>query len=119
MRIGYLAQIALLDESRTVRAEAETALEMLLDAEAELRETETALAENPEDEDALDAYAAARDRWDFAGGDRARDNLHAALVAMGFDGDDQNKSVAVLSGGENTPGDGETAGFLPRCAAAG
>lgn len=102
IRLGYLAQIARMDETRTVREEAETALAVLLDAEAELRETEAALAERPEDEDALDAYGAARDRWEFAGGDRARDNLVGALEAMGLAGTDLEKRVAVLSGGEKT-----------------
>ena len=102
IRIGYLAQIAAVDEARTVREEADTALLALLDAEAELRETEAALAERPEDEEALEAYAAAQDRFEFAGGDRARDNLSGALSAMGFSDADLEKRVGVLSGGEKT-----------------
>jgi ATPase subunit of ABC transporter with duplicated ATPase domains len=103
VRIGYLAQIADLDETRTVREEAETSLHSLLDAEAELRETEALLAASPDDEDALDAYGAARDRFEFAGGERARDNLFGALAAMGFDKPgDLDKPIAVLSGGEKT-----------------
>ncbi len=102
VRIGYLAQAADLDQTRTVRQEAETALNALLDAEARLRETEALLAERPDDEDALDAYAAARDRFEFAGGDHARDNLLGALVAMGFEDADLDKPVSVLSGGEKT-----------------
>jgi ATP-binding cassette subfamily F protein 3 len=102
VRIGYLSQIADLDENHTVRQEAETALVALADAEAELRETEQALAENPDDEEALDAYAAACDRFEFAGGDQARQNLDAAMQAMGFCEADLDKSVLVLSGGEKT-----------------
>lgn len=102
VRIGYLSQVAALDESRTVREEALTALDALFDAENELRETETFLAENPEDEEALEAYAAARDRFEFAGGEQAEMNLFAALAAMGLEGADLDKPVAVLSGGEKT-----------------
>lgn len=102
VRIGYLAQVAALNETLTVRDEAETALLALQDAEAELRQAETRLAERPDDEDALDAYAAARDRWDFVGGDHARDNLLGALKAMGFGEADLDKPVSVLSGGEKT-----------------
>jgi ATP-binding cassette subfamily F protein 3 len=102
VRIGYLAQINLLNEERTVREEAKTALVALFDAENELRETEKLLAEQPDDEDALDAYAAARDRFDFAGGDRAEENLFAAMTAMGFSDSDLDKAVSVLSGGEKT-----------------
>ena len=53
IRLGYLSQIAALDETRTVRQEAESGLDALLDAETELRETEAALALRPDDEDAL------------------------------------------------------------------
>jgi ATP-binding cassette subfamily F protein 3 len=102
VRIGYLSQIAALDETRTVREEADSALASLTELEIELRETEQALAERPDDEDALDAYAAARDRFDFAGGDHARDNMDSALSAMGFNPADLDKSVSVLSGGEKT-----------------
>jgi len=102
VRIGYLSQIAELGEGHTVREEALTALGSVKDAEMELRETELLLAENPDDEDALDAYAAARDRFDFSGGDQAEANLFGALSAMGFSDPDLEKPVAVLSGGEKT-----------------
>ncbi len=102
VRVGYLSQIAELDDARTVKQEAETALSALFDVEAELRETEQLLAQNPHDADALDAYQAARDRWDFAGGDQAEGNLHAAMTALGFKPADWEKPVGVLSGGEKT-----------------
>lgn len=102
VRIGYLSQVATLDETRTVREEANTALASVFDAEVELRETEATLAANPDDAEALEAYASARDRFDFAGGDRAEQNLTAALAALGFGDTDLDKSVAVLSGGEKT-----------------
>ena len=102
VRIGYLSQVALLDETRTVRAEAETALSSLADAEAELRESEIRLAESPDDADALESYGAAADRFHFLGGDGARDHLSAALAAMGFSERDLDKPVSVLSGGEKT-----------------
>jgi ATP-binding cassette subfamily F protein 3 len=100
--IGYLSQIADLDDERTVRDEALTALSTLKNAEAELRETEIALAANPDDEEALEAYAAAVDRFDFAGGDQAEKNLFGALAAMGFSETDLEKRISVLSGGEKT-----------------
>ncbi|HVK04481.1 MAG TPA: ABC-F family ATP-binding cassette domain-containing protein [Armatimonadaceae bacterium] len=102
VRIGYLSQIAQLDESRNVRQEAETALAALSDAETELREAEQAIAERPDDADALEAYGAARDRFDFMGGDAGRDHLFGALSAMGFSEADLEKPVGVLSGGEKT-----------------
>ena len=100
--IGYLAQTNILNETRTVREEAKTALDALFNAEAELRETEMILAERPDNAEALEAYASARDRFDFAGGDRAEENLFGALTAMGFSDSDLDKPVAVLSGGEKT-----------------
>ena len=102
VRIGYLSQIADLDENHTVRQEAETALDALSDAEAELREAEQTLASNPEDEEAMEHYTSACDRFEFAGGDEARQNLYGALQAMGFSDADLDKSVLVLSGGEKT-----------------
>lgn len=102
IRIGYLSQIAELDEDKTVREEAMTALGAVKDAEIELREAEQNLAANPDDEDALDAYGAARDRFDFSGGDQAEANLFGALTAMGFADADLEKPISVLSGGEKT-----------------
>ncbi len=102
VRIGYLSQISTLEDSRTVREEAREALSSVLDAEQELREAEQFLAQNPHDEEALEAYGSAVDRYEFAGGDEAEKNLFGALTAMGFDERDLDKSVAVLSGGEKT-----------------
>lgn len=102
VRVGYLSQNVALDESRTVQEEAETALLALKDAEAALRDAEASLAERPDDEDALDAYAAARDRYEFLGAERALDSLDSALIAMNFGPADRQKRVSVLSGGEKT-----------------
>ena len=102
LHIGYLAQSAQVDPSRTVRDEALTALASLQGAEEDLRTAERALAESPTDEDLLDAYGAARDRFDFAGGEGAADSLLLSLSAMGFSEADLEKPVGVLSGGETT-----------------
>jgi ATPase subunit of ABC transporter with duplicated ATPase domains len=102
IRVGYLAQVNRLDTDATVLAEARTVLSEVEAVESELREAEEYLAANPEDEDALDSYAVAKDRFDFAGGDAAEQNLLAALAAMGFSEADFEKSVSVLSGGERT-----------------
>ena len=102
IRIGYLSQIARLDDTKTVREEADTALSALADAENELRDAESTLAAHPDDPELLEAYAAARDRFEFAGGDNGRDQLAASLAAMGFDDADLDKTVGVLSGGEKT-----------------
>lgn len=102
VQIGYLSQIARLDESKTILEEAETALASVADAEAHLRDTERALAADPENEDLLDAFGAAQDRYEFAGGESARASLLASLEAMGLPERDWDKPVAVLSGGEKT-----------------
>lgn len=102
IRIGYLSQIARLDDSLTILQEAETALAAVADAEAELREAELALAADPENEDLLDAYGAAQDRYEFSGGEAARGSLLASLEAMGLPERDWDKPVSVLSGGEKT-----------------
>ncbi len=102
VRVGYLSQNVVLDDARTVQQEAETALLALRDAETEMRDAEISLAARPDDEDALDAYAAARDRYEFLGAERALDRLETALLALGFSVADRTKMVGVLSGGEKT-----------------
>ncbi len=102
IRIGYLSQIARLDDSKTILEEAETALASVADAEARLREAELALASEPENEDLLDALGAAQDRYEFSGGEAARASLLASLEAMGLPEKDWDKPVSVLSGGEKT-----------------
>lgn len=102
VKIGYLAQSSQADPTRTVREEALTALGAVAEAEASLRAAEEALAAAPDDADLLDAYGAARDRFDFLGGDTASDSLFASLSAMGFSDADLEKTVGVLSGGEQT-----------------
>ena len=105
VRIGYLAQVNRLNTDQTVLAEARTILREVEEIEVRLREAEAYLAEHSKDdqtEDAMEAYASARDRFDFAGGDAAEQNLMAALTAMGFSDSDLQKHVSVLSGGERT-----------------
>ncbi|MFM7321942.1 MAG: ABC-F family ATP-binding cassette domain-containing protein [Armatimonadota bacterium] len=100
--LGYLSQESRLDESRSVQEEADTALAALGDAERRLREAELELADAPDDPERLEAYATARDRYDFAGGDSGRDRLEIALAAMSFAPEGRDRPVSVLSGGERT-----------------
>ena len=102
VRVGYLSQIAELDDAKTVRQEAESSLSLLFDLEDELRQTEAAMAASPDNPDAMEAYQVARDRWDFAGGGEAESSLAASMTALGFAPGDWEKPVSVLSGGEKT-----------------
>ena len=102
IRVGYLSQIARLDESLTILQEAETALAAVADAQQELLEAERALADDPANEDLLDGYGAAQDRYEFSGGESAHLSLLQSLEAMGLPEQDWGKPVSVLSGGEKT-----------------
>jgi macrolide transport system ATP-binding/permease protein len=97
--VGYLPQQLDLPADRTVADAIDLALADLREIEAAMRETEQALADDPE---AAERYAdllarfEARDGWD------ADLRVDLALAALGLPGLDRARPLGTLSGGERS-----------------
>jgi len=98
LRVGYVPQHVSFDESRTVR---ETLLADNERAGEDLRRHEAALAAAEGDAvaRAVDAYEAARDAYENAGGHSLAQRAAEMLDALGLAGRDDQR-IAALSGGE-------------------
>jgi ATP-binding cassette subfamily F protein 3 len=74
----------------------------LLEAEAELRRLEEAMAEGAHDELTLRRYADAQARLEHAGGWAWRDRASAVVRGLGFADDEIDRPLGTFSGGELT-----------------
>ncbi|PIE22925.1 MAG: hypothetical protein CSA62_10130 [Planctomycetota bacterium] len=102
LSIGWAAQIPQLGEGCTVREATERSLEQLDRMEQELREIEEQLTRTPEDKALLHRHEYLHTRFESAGGYRRHQFVEQALTGLGFQLEDLDKPVSVLSGGEKS-----------------
>jgi len=100
--IGYLEQNSVLDPACTVYGEMENAFRPVLNAMEEMKRIEQEMARHPEDAALLERHAALSAMVDAADGYHMDTQIKKILNGMAFPAQDQQKSVAVLSGGEHT-----------------
>ncbi len=74
----------------------------MIETERELERLEAAMGGGETGEETLDAYAAAQQRLEHAGGYRWRDGVLAVLRGLGFGGEEAERSLSTFSGGELT-----------------
>ena len=98
--VGYLAQSAALDSSKTVREEMRTVFSELLDAKARMRELEHQLGEGDAaltaEYDRLQAWFLQNDGYDIDV------KIRTVLFGMGFTEEELDREVLGFSGGEKT-----------------
>jgi ATP-binding cassette subfamily F protein 3 len=99
VRIGHLPQTARLDGDGTVWDAVERAFADDRAVERELRELETAIA-NEADDERLHRYDDLLHRFADGGGYEIEARVRAALAGVGFDESEHDKPVDLLSGGE-------------------
>ncbi|WP_339222598.1 ABC-F family ATP-binding cassette domain-containing protein [Paenibacillus sp. FSL H8-0332] len=106
--IGYLAQNSGLQSDNTIQEEMLAVFAPLLEAEAELRQLETdiadpALAEDPKRyEDLLERYARRSDWFKDHGGYEINTRIRSVLHGMGFGEFAPDTPISTLSGGQKT-----------------
>lgn len=102
--IGYLPQVMVLSDQRTVREEAEMAFEHLFEIQAEIQRLGQQLAERTDYES--DEYHALIERFThedehfrLMGGTNYQAELERTLAGLGFSRDDFDRPTAEFSGG--------------------
>ncbi len=105
-KVGILTQEADIDSDLTVREELERVFEPLREMEMRLRALEHEIADNHEDEMAVDRlsreYARLTDRFEEEGGYEWPSRVQGVLFGLGFSGERERQRASKLSGGEKT-----------------
>ena len=105
-RVGMLTQEADIQSDLTVREELSRVFTPVQEMERRLRALEEEMAQNHEDEAALDRlsreYARLTDRFEDAGGYEWPSRIQGVLAGLGFAKGREDQPASVLSGGEKT-----------------
>ncbi len=106
IRLGYLAQQGMVDESKTVLEEMESVFEPVMRMEEELRSLECQMAEAVEDEALLHRLGSRYDQltrtFEKSNGFGWRSTVQGVLAGLGFRKEQQSQPAKLLSGGERT-----------------
>lgn len=102
--IGYLPQVMILADNRTVMQEAELAFEHIFELQADLERMNQQLAERTdyESEDyhkLIDRFTHENDRFLMMGGTNFQSEIERTLMGLGFSRDDFDRSTSEFSGG--------------------
>ena len=102
--VGYLPQVMVLSDMRTVMEEAETAFAHISDMQAELERMNAQLAERTDYESEeymalVERFSRENDRFLMMGGQNYKAELERTLVGLGFRREDFNRPTSEFSGG--------------------
>lgn len=102
--IGYLPQVMVLADNRTVMAEAELAFEHIFELQATIERLNQALSERTdyESEDyhqLIDRFTRENDRFLMMGGTNFQAEIERTLLGLGFSREDFDRSTSEFSGG--------------------
>ncbi len=106
IRLGYLAQQGMVDESKTVLEEMESVFEPVMRMEEEMRSLECQMAEATQDEALLHRLGSRYDQltrtFEKSNGFGWRSTVQGVLAGLGFRKEQQSQPARLLSGGERT-----------------
>ena len=102
--IGYLPQVMVLSDDRTVMQEAERAFEHIFEMQADLERMNQELAdrtdyESPEYQKLIDRFTHENERFLMMGGTNYRAELERTLQGLGFRREDFDRPTSEFSGG--------------------
>ena len=102
--IGYLPQVMILSDVRTVMEEAELAFEHIFELQANLERMNQQLAdrtdyESEEYHQLIDRFTHENDRFLMMGGTNFQAEIERTLLGVGFSREDFNRSTSEFSGG--------------------
>ncbi len=102
--VGYLPQVMVLADGRTVMEEAETAFEHIGEMEARLERLNNELAERtdydtPEYMELVERFTHENERFQMMGGLNYRAEMERTLTGLGFERTDFNRPTSEFSGG--------------------
>jgi ATP-binding cassette, subfamily F, member 3 len=102
LRIGTLPQEARLQGPGTLWQAMLEAFEPLRALEARLHDLETEMADPAHTQEALEAYAPLRDRFELLGGYSYQDRIRHVLMGLSFSREIHDMPLSHLSGGQQT-----------------
>ncbi len=106
IRLGYLAQQGMVDESKTVLEEMESVFKPVMRMEEEMRSLECQMAEAAQDEALLHRLGSRYDQltrtFEKSNGFGWRSTVQGVLAGLGFRKEQQSQPARLLSGGERT-----------------
>ena len=102
--VGYLPQVMILSDTRTVMQEAESAFEHLFEIQKNLGRMNQQLAdrtdyESDEYHQLIDAFTHENERLQMMGGMNYQAEIERTLMGLGFSRNDFNRSTSEFSGG--------------------
>ena len=102
--IGYLPQVMVLSDSRTVMGEAELAFEHIFELKDRLRKMNQELADRTDYESEgyqhlIERFTHESERFDMMGGDNFRAGIERTLTGLGFSRSDFDRPTSEFSGG--------------------
>ena len=102
--IGYLPQVMVLSDERTVMQEAELAFEHIFEMQADIERMNQELAErtdydSPEYQKLIDRFTLQNERFLMMGGTNYRAELERTLQGLGFSRQDFDRPTSEFSGG--------------------
>ena len=105
--VGYLPQVMILSDTRTVMLEAESAFEHLFEIQKNLERMNQQLAdrtdyESDEYHQLIDAFTHENERLQMMGGMNYQAEIERTLMGLGFSRNDFNRSTSEFSGGWRT-----------------
>ncbi len=102
VKIGYMEQYVIRNESLTLYDEVLEIFRPLIDMEQELFEIDTAIDAGDHSDKTLSKQMLLRERFEHEGGLVYKAKTVSALTGLGFDKEMQSRPVSVLSGGQKS-----------------
>ena len=102
LQLGYMPQGATLEGEHTLWQEMMAVFEPLRALEAQLQALEGDMADPERAEEALEAYAPLRERFERLGGYTYQDHAKHVLMGLGFAPEEHDTPLFHLSGGQKT-----------------
>lgn len=103
VKVGYLEQILSIDSHMTIYEYCLAIFDDMIRLEEEIRELEKKMSQEKDDEklaQIMDEYTKKSDLFHQKNGYAIKSELEGTLTAMGFDREDFDKEISVLSGGQ-------------------
>ena len=102
LTMGFLPQRPEIVSDKPLWDEMLTAFDDLRRLEAKLHEMAEQIAERPDDADLMERYGQAQHDFELRGGYDYETRIKQVLQGLGFDADDYQKPMPILSGGQKT-----------------
>jgi ATP-binding cassette subfamily F protein 3 len=102
LKVGYLAQEATLDTTRTLWEECLAVFEPLRERQRELHRLESLMSDPAQAESIIDTYGRLQHEFDHLGGYTYENRIRMTLMGVGFSSEDEKRPIPQLSGGQRT-----------------